>query len=211
MKQRSRQYQRGEAATVVVIVIVAVLASVLAFMAWQNFSQKEEGPTNGDTSQSAGKEGSTDQQKQDGTLAFPDWGVEMINEYPSYGLAITGDTTEGFDSYAITVPETVLFDDTARGDVTQEVGRVVRVNVNTPASELFMGGDAHKTARQAVEDDTEGTLYAVVVGDYVYKYTHRQNSAYEGNVDAEKQADKTLEMIAVETVPAMLKTLRAIE
>ena len=79
------------------------------------------------------------------------------------------------------------------------------------AVQLQLDDIADLVLRQAVEDDTEGTLYAVVVGDYVYKYTHRQNSAYEGNVDAEKQADKTLEMIAVETVPAMLKTLRAIE
>lgn len=205
--KQGRRYEKGDAMTVVVIVLVVALLGALGFIAWQNFDKKDDTKANDTTSQQTKHE---DVAKEN-VIELSMWGVEMIDLHPVYKLTAVKVQEGEYEGYEIRVPESVLFNDEKRSG-TQMVGRIGRVKADLPASEAFIGEDDSKTARQVVEEyakNADSRLSAVIVGDYLYKYDIRHSYAYEGDTDVEKMADKKLELIATETAPTMLKTLRA--
>lgn len=202
MSRWQQRYQQGDAMVVIMIVLGVALIGALAFLAWQNYLKPTDMAT--DTPLQTNQQA---EQPQENMLAFSDWKVEMPMTDDMGKLTVV--KLPELEGYAVKVPETTLFDGAARGDVTQEVGRVVRVAASTPGSEVMMGSGTGKTARQLVESGDLSN--GVIVGEYVYIYSTRQATAYDGATSAEVAADKKLETLSTKTFPNQFKKLQAVK
>ena len=192
-----KQYQKGEAVTVVIIILVCTLLGALGFVAWQNFVKEDDTAKTETTQQEVPMDGEklADQQRQENAIVFPDWGVEMVLSKDVYGLTAT---KSEYGNYTIAIPNAILFSDVNRGSGTQEIGYIARYIVNEK--------DDHtgETWGQLAGRSIPGI---VVAGDYVYRFQFLHESPYALDNEAERAAQDKLTVIGEEIV-AGLKTIR---
>ncbi len=91
-----KKYQRGEAMTVILIILVLVLAGVLGYLAWQHFEKKDD-PSKVETSQQGGQEKENPKNEvPNNDFVIKEWSVKILSEselpitYEVYPTATNG-------------------------------------------------------------------------------------------------------------------------
>ncbi len=177
------RYQKGEAITVLIIILVIALCGALGFIAWQNFGKKDDAKNTADTSEQTKKNKVQEEQvssvDSEKVLAFPRWGVEIPIQAGSADLSVE-------DSNGSYYVKANLDGCTADVGVISQRGRV---NEIVPADGDWMSGLGHEGSTWGdMANDNEIGNYFVVVGDYVYSYRSPQAVSCNDAKDSETQA-----------------------
>ncbi len=193
--------ERGDVVAMILIVIVIALIGALGFVWYQNATKDTTAPTQAQNN-------TTTPEKKEKTLALSRWNVEIPLTDDTTSLTAKEADSDTRQVYEIRVAESALFNDKAKTG-TQAVGYIERIEVGNDAAEFDSRVTAGKTMSQAIRD---GDILGTIVGKYAYTYNSRQQVAYApGGTDEETRAEKALEALSTETLPAQLKQLRTIK
>ncbi len=201
MTQVIGRSHKGEAHTIIIIVLVVALIAALGWIFWQNFIQKQD--TANDTDNTTKVEETPKTDTPDNTP------VESVLSLSNYGVEIPlGDVTTKYTA----VYET--YDGGDRYEIRTQIGncgvvgtgvivRAGKINETTPYKTNEMNGAwANRTWGEVAADSDYSDMF-VVVGDEAYYYVHPQNVMCQGE-------EQTQEVAATKTVQnTLFKKLRA--
>lgn len=128
-----KRQQRGDAMTIVLIVLVVALAGILGYVAWKNHTDKEAAKNETTTTQPA--EQPQPVKETERVLAFETWGVEVpLGDSTTEFSAKHVEETDGPKAYEVNAKVTDTCDAT--------IGRVIKTEEARTEDKTVTVGDA---------------------------------------------------------------------